>query len=169
MARYIEKLQAAVRVSQPGEEPVDGWLSLSPQAQFHDGPETLLDLLNSAVRVIPLVRGAGQPVLLLTRLSLDWVMPAPDVTAERVGPRTYRVTREERVEVRFVDGRRIEGLVQMELPEDLNRASDFLNGAEDFFTLLTPFGILLVNKASVRETLVYQSSPRPVELDRPLG
>ena len=165
MARYVEKVQVAVRVSLPGEEPMDGWLSLSPQAQFHDGPETLLELLNSGARVIPLVRSQGQPVLLLTRLSLDWVMPAPDVPPERIGPRTWRVTLEERVEVRFVDGRRVEGLVRMELPEDLNRASDFLNGPDDFFALQTPFASLLVNKASVRETLVFQSSPRPVELD----
>ena len=169
MARYIEKLQAAVRVSQTGEEPVDGWLSLSPQAEHHDGPETLLDLLNSSLRVLPLVRGEGQPVLLLMRTGVDWVMPAPDVARELVGPRTWRVTREERVEVRFLDGRRLEGLIQMELPDDLNRASDFLNGPDDFFALQTPFATLLVNKASVRDTLVYQSSPRPVELGEESG
>ena len=169
MARYIEKLQAAVRVSQPGEEPLEGCLSLSPQAQYHDGPETLLDLLNSGVRVLPLLRSGGEPALLLARLQLDWVMPAPEVPRELVCPRAYLITREERVGLQFADGRSLEGLIQMELPEDLNRTSDFLNGPEDFFPLLTPFGVVLVNKSSVRETLVYESSPRPLERDEAGG
>jgi hypothetical protein len=169
MARYVEKQQASVRVSMAGEEPVEGSLSLAPQAQFHGGPETLLDLLNSGQRVLPLVGADGQSVLLLSRLGVGWVMPDPGVPPERVCPPTYIVTREERVEVRFDDGQHLEGLIQMELPEDLNRASDFLNATDDFFTLVTPFGTLLVNKTRLREVKVFESSPRPLTLNQEDG
>lgn len=166
MARYVHKLQASVLLSRPDEEALEGYLSLSPRAESHDGPETLLDLLNSSARFIPFVPADGGPVLLLARLQLDWIMPGPEVPADVVRPSTYLVTREERVGLRFTDGRRIEGLIQMELPEELNRASDFLNGPGDFFPLLTDFGILLLNKATVRETEVFESSPAPAGMER---
>jgi hypothetical protein len=50
----------------------------------------------------------------------------------------------------------------MELPETLNRASDFLNGEEDFFPLVTKQGIVLLNKHRVLYTRVYESSPLPL-------
>jgi hypothetical protein len=162
MTRYIEKHQVPVRVSWPGQEPQAGFLVPAAQSPHHEGPETVLDLLNSPLRVVPLVRGPGESVLLLTRLSIEWVMPDPQVPANLVCPRTYLVTREERVELHLVSGGCLKGLIQMELPEELNRASDFLNLPDDFFPLVTPFGRLLVNKHHVRETQVFASSPRPL-------
>ena len=81
---------------------------------------------------------------------------------EWVCPPTYSVTREERVSVRFRSGLELEGLLRMELPEMLNRASDFLNGPEDFFALMTADGVVLVNKRAVFDTRVYESSPLPL-------
>jgi hypothetical protein len=52
----------------------------------------------------------------------------------------------------------------MELPEMLNRASDFLNGEEDFFPLVTNHGIVLLNKQRVLYTRAYESSPLPVNV-----
>ncbi len=161
MARYIEKDRAAVRVSEPGRDPMDGFFALAPTTPLRDGPETILDLLNSKQRVVPFIHGEDRTVLLLTRLNIDWVMAGPGVDRDHVCPRNYIVTREERVQVSFLDGRVIEGLIQMELPEDFNRASDFLNGTDDFFPLVTRLGTLIVNKARVRETLVFETSPRP--------
>ncbi len=161
MTRYIEKHQVSVRVSRPGQEPQPGFLVLAAQSPHREGPETVLDLLNSPLRVVPLVRGPGEPVRLLTRLGIEWVMPDPQVQANLVCPRTYLITREERVEVHLAGGASLEGLIQMELPEEINRASDFLNLPDDFFPLVTPSGRLLVNKHHVRETQVFASSPRP--------
>lgn len=163
MAKYIEKLRIPVRVCQPGEEPVEGQFALCPQSPLHGGPETMLEMLNSGSRVVPFVRAADEAVLLLTRQSIDWVTAGDGVERALMCPPAFRFTREERIEVRFVDGRRIEGLIQMELPEDFSRASDFLNGSEEFYPLLTRNGIVLVNKVRVCETRVFDSAPVPAK------
>src|SRR2546427_162691 len=128
MPEYIEKLRVTVRVSRPGEPVMDGICSLSPHSQFHSGPETLLELLNSPVAMLPFQRLSDDALLLLSRLDLQWLMGGPGVAPELFRPRSFRFTREERVCVRLRDGEELEGLLQMELPETINRASDYLNG-----------------------------------------
>ena len=162
MPEYIEKLGVTVRVSRSGEPVVEGVCSLSPDSQFHSGPETLLELVNSPAAMLPFLRHPDEAMLLLSRLDIQWLMADPGVAPELVRPRTYRFTREERVRVRLRSGEEIEGLLQMELPETINRASDYLNGAEAFFPLTTRQGIFLIQKARVREILLFDSSPLPL-------
>jgi hypothetical protein len=161
MPHFVDKMRLPVRVQVSGEEPMIGFLSVSPQSALHEGPETLLELLNTAQRMVPLVMAADSSVLLLTREHLDWVAPDPSVATDLVRPRPYLVTREERVAAEWLDGRRVEGLMPMELPRELNRASDYLNGQDDFFPLVTPSGTLLVNKSRIRGVRIFGSSPRP--------
>jgi len=162
MPEYVSKLRAAVVVCQVGQEQMEGSLSLSPQAEFHHGPETILERLNARDRVLPFHRREDGAVLLLSRLALEWVAGGRGVGRELVCPRNYQVTREERVQVRFTSGNEMLGLLQMELPEMLNRASDFMNGEEDFFPLVTEQGAVLLNKHHVLHTRVYESSPLPL-------
>jgi len=168
MPRFVDKIRTRVRLAQPGKEPVNGFLSLAPQAPFHEGPETLLELLNSDIRVIPFIREDDDAVILLTRRNIDWVAAGSGVAPERIHPPAFRVTREERVELTLNNGSHVEGLVQMELPTDYNRISDFLNGAEDFYALVTRWGTVLINKAAVRETRLFESAPRPLGADASL-
>jgi hypothetical protein len=162
MPEYVSKLRAAVVVCQVGQEQMEGTLSLSPQAEFHYGPETILERLNSRDRILPFHRREDGAVLLVTRAELEWVAAGRGVGRELVCPHTYQVTREERVQVCFVSGQQMTGLLQMELPEMLNRASDFLNGEEDFFPLVTEQGIVMINKRRVLYTRVFESSPLPL-------
>ena len=162
MPGYVSKLRATVVACQVGQEQMEGSLSLSPQAEFHYGPETILERLNAHDRILPFHRREDGAVLLLTRLELEWVAAGRGVGRELVCPRNYQVTREERVQVRFTSGNEMVGLLQMELPEMLNRASDFLNGEDDFFPLVTEQGIVLLNKHHVLYTRVYESSPLPL-------
>lgn len=162
MAEYVDKLRVVALVSEPGEEAVEGVFALNPQAQFHDGPETLLERLNSTDRVIPFQRSEDDAVLLLNRLEIEWVLPAPNESKELICPQTYRVTREEHIRVRLRSGEALEGLLRMELPEWFNRASDFLNGPEHFFPLVTERGVVLVNKLCVLSTRLFETSPEPV-------
>jgi len=161
MTSYIEKIRVSVRVSQAGLAPIDGFLSLGPQAEFHAGPETVLELLNGPSRSIPLQRGAEARTLLLNRADIEWVAAGTEVTSTLVCPPNYQITSEEQVSIRFRGGNLLEGRVQMELPEHLNRASDYMNGVEDFFPLLTPFGVLLVNKLCVSSCELHSASPSP--------
>ncbi|HYM81972.1 MAG TPA: hypothetical protein VEY91_11270 [Candidatus Limnocylindria bacterium] len=149
MPEYVPKLRTAVRLGQPAQEPVLGFLSLAQQAEFHSGPETILERLNAPDRVIPFHRHEDGAMLLVSRLDLEWVAPGRGVDPEWVCPPTYLVTREERVSVRFRSGLELEGLLRIEQPEMVNRASDFLNGPEDFFALMTADGVVLINKRAV--------------------
>lgn len=161
MAQYIAKRRAPVRISQSGLDPFEASIWLAPQSAQHDGPETILELLNSQLRVIPLHRPGEDSIMLAMRLNLDWVMATNEVDTSLICPPTYWVTREERVKVSFTDGSSMDGLLRMELPPEINRPSDFLNSPDDFFPLATRMGILLVNKARVRDMCVYQPAPVP--------
>ena len=161
MTSYVEKIRVPVRVAYGGMPPIEGDLALGPQAQFHSGPETMLERLNQPGRVIPFQRTEDDRTLLLSRAEIDWVAADPAVAPALVCPPTYHVTHQENVDLRLVGGATLEGQVQIELPEHLNRASDFLNGPEDFFPLLTPFGVLLVNKQRVSAYGLHSASPGP--------
>ena len=161
MSEFSPKLRVAVRVRQAGQEPMDGFLLLSPESEFRPGPETILERLNAGDRVIPFLRRSDGSTLLLTRLDLEWVM-AGRGKSDRTVPATHFVTHQERVLVRLSSGGEMEGLIQMELPETLNRASDFLNGTDDFFPLVTDQSTFVVNKTRVLDTRLFESSPMPV-------
>ena len=162
MPEFISKLRVAVRIRQTGEEPVDGFFLLLPQAEFHPGPETILELLNAPDRVIPFLRRSDGATLLLCRLDLEWVAAGRTVAPELIHQESHFVTLEEQVVLHFRSGEEMEGMIQMELPEMLNRASDFLNGSDDFFSLLAPGGTFLVNKSQVLHTRLFEASPLPV-------
>jgi hypothetical protein len=151
MPEFIDKLRVTVRVSRVGEPILEGTFSLAPYSEFHDGPEML-----------PFQRLSDDATLLLCRADLQWVMAGPGVDPELLRPPTFQFTREERVGVRLRGGDELEGLLQMELPESLNRASDYMNGPEPFFPLTTRQGMFLIQKASARELRLYHSSPLPL-------
>lgn len=161
MTSYVEKIRVPVRVGQAGMEPMDGYLSLGPQAEFHAGPETILERLNVVIRVVPFRRAEDERTLLLNRDEIEWVAAAPGVERELICPPNYQVTNQEHAVLRMMNGAILEGEVQMELPDHLNRASDFINGVEDFFPLMTPEGILLVSKLRVSCFELPAPSPRP--------
>jgi len=169
MPEYVEKLRVAVRVSRPGQHPVEGQLSLAPHSSLHAGPETLLELLDPPAGFLPFERAGDDAIVLLSRQDIQWVMAGPDVDAELVRPVPYRYTREERVRVSLRSGEDLDGLIQMELPQNLNRVFDYLNGPERYFPLATRRGTFLIRKAAVREIFLYEASPLPVgdEIDAP--
>ena len=163
MAEYVAKYRASVRISLPHQEPIAGALALSPYSEHRDGPQTLLELLNSPQRALPFVL-QNEDVLLVTRLNIHFVVAGPEVPDAYICPPSFVVSREEQVHVTFADGHNIAGRIQIELPDDLNRTSDFLNAAEDFFALRSRAGVVLVNKSRMRDMRVTEPSPRPVEI-----
>jgi hypothetical protein len=152
--QVIQKLRAPVRLSQPGDTPLDGYFCLLPEIDGHPRPETILELLNSTRRVIPFFQVADDNVVLLTRLNIDWVVPGAQVDSDWIMPRRLHAIREQSVRLQFFDGREMEGDVRWCSPGADIRLSDFLNDAADFYPLVTRVGILMVNKNRVRETRV---------------
>lgn len=157
MYKHIQKKRAIVRVCTAGGEDLDGFLMLGPRAEHRDGAETILELLNSGKRVIPLILAGEEQVMLLCRAKIDWVAAGPSADPALVYPSTYLVTRQERIEIQFGDGRTIEGTVQMEVEEGFTRVSDFLNLPGDFFPMVTRFGTVLVNKNRMRRALLCEA------------
>jgi hypothetical protein len=162
MPPYVDKIHVPVQIALSADEPVGGHLSLAPRAQFHEGPETLLELLNGSLRVLPFLLGDNEPTRLIARDAITWVTAGPDTPAGMISPRTYQVTHEERVQIRFKDGRQVDGILRMELPEHLNRVSDFMNAPEDFFALTSGVRTLLIQKSAVREVRLFHASPSPI-------
>lgn len=152
--QVIQKLRAPVRLSQPGETPVDGYLCLMPEIDGEHRPETILELLNAPRRVIPFLRDADDSVVLLTRLNIDWVVVGNQVLQDWVMPKRSPAMREQKVRLHFVDGGMMEGHVRWSSPAADIRLSDYLNDAADFYPLVTRLGILMVNKNRVREARV---------------
>lgn len=167
MPGFVEKLRVTVRLSVAGQAPYDAQLALFPVSESHAGPETLLERLNARTRVLPAKRAEDGAVVLVTREQVDWVEAGEDVEPRLVRPSTYLLTREEHVELRFVNGECMRGVLAMELPDAYNRASDFLNGDEDFFAFSVPSGTRLVNKARVLEVRILgvQGRSEPQERD----
>jgi len=161
---FVDKVRVAVRIVLPTQEPLEGFVSLAPRAEFHDGPETLLERFNSGDRVIPVQRNGERDVLLLNPQDIESVTGMSRKAHELIAPESFRITNEERVRIHFMSGRQIEGMLRFELPDDLNRVSDFLNRGEDFFVLHAVNGVVLVNKRRVSTARLYQQSPRPLKL-----
>lgn len=161
MAEYIGKMRVPVRVRMPGTEPLGGFLSVAPQSAIYEGPETLFELLNAPLRVLPFILASDESVVLLIREHIDWVEAGEDVEPDLVSPRLFMVTREETVAVEWLDGSREQGRLPMELPNDINRASDYMNSDDDFFPLATHTGNMLVNKRRLRAVRIFSASPRP--------
>ena len=152
--QLIQKLRAPVRLSQPGESPVDGYLCLLPELEGQGRPETILELLNSARRVIPFLRAVDDSVGLLTRLRIDWVMASAQADPAWIMPKRSLGMREQSVRLQLFDGRTMEGDVRWPSPGADIRLSDYLNDTADFYPLVTRVGTMMVNKNRVRETRV---------------
>lgn len=141
------RLPVTLAVSGGGD--LCGWVSLSRHSEFRSGPQTLLERLNERVRVVPVVE--REVTTLVTRALIEWAEAAPGVDAALLGPAAFVVTREEHAVLRLRSGRVLEGIIEMEMPEGLNRTSDFINSGDDFFALLCGERTLLVNKRRVRD------------------
>jgi hypothetical protein len=164
MERFIDKIRVPVRVRTIGGNEIDGWMALAPQAPYHDGPETILELMNQPERVVPVLRAADGADTLIPRHAILWVEAGAKVDPAAIVPRSFSFAREERVQVHFEDGRRIEGVLQMTLPEDKNRASDYLNTDDDFFPLVVAGVYTILNKARVCEVRLFEASQLPAEM-----
>jgi len=164
MSQCIHKLRIPVRLSRPAQEALDGFLLLSPQEHDDDRLETALDLLNSARTVIPFISPSEGSVLLLMRANIDWVAVGSSVDTRLIYPPNRSVTREQRVELHFMDGSHIDGIIQWDDAENLKRLSDFLSWCDDFFVVVATSATLIVNKQRIRETRVAESTPRPAQV-----
>lgn len=149
MSQSVQKIRVPVHLTRVGAPPLAGLISLFPKAELHDGPETLLECLNASPKILPFEVTEEDVVLLITRDHIEWVQPDPTVEPRLVRPTPYTPTHEELVQVHMAGGKILEGIISMEMPNEFNRPSDYLNGADHFFPLRMQLGTRLLNKACV--------------------
>ena len=174
MSAHVQKIRVPVRLSQPNQDPRDGWFLLLPQVEVEGRAESLVELLNSERGVVPFLPSDDAGVVLLTRLNIDWVVVGSGVEWSLVFPPGEFPTREQRAELLFVDERRLEVTLQWRAEDERFRLSDFLSSPANFVTAQTGFGTLIVNKHRIREIRITQPAahaavPRGASASGPRG
>ena len=108
---------------------LEGCFFVAATSPFHDGPQSLAELLNSERRFLPLELDSGE-VILLSRNGLSRVScQAEENQSQNLsGPRLP-------AEVHFQGGETLQGTVLQDLPEEYPRLSDCLNIGPQFFLL----------------------------------
>jgi hypothetical protein len=159
--RTITKLWVAVRLAQPHHDPRDGWFQLFPEVDNLGRPETVLELLNSPRRVIPFLKREEKSVVLLVRENIDWVAVGPGEQTRLVVPPERTDAHVQRVELGFLDERRVAATVRWGDFPLRERLSDFLNQSDLFVAAEAAFGTLIVNKSRLREVRILDAPDDP--------
>jgi len=108
------------------EATFEGSLFLHLTAESHDGPETVLDRLNTPDRFLVLSVADDSPVVLLNKAQIIRV----DVASETAAPADV-----EHVRVRLINGEQLDGTVRVEGPEGQYRLAGLLNAQSAFLPL----------------------------------
>ena len=165
MSKHVQKVRVPVRLSQPNLDPRDGWFLLLPRLEREDRPETIVDLLNSSLSVIPFIVGEDDAVLLVMRANIDWVAVGDGVSPTLIHPPGARVHHQQRVQLRFIDESRVDAIIEWRDDHGGVRLSDFLNSGDPFVAARTGFGTLLVNKLRIREARIVAGASAASDAD----
>lgn len=123
----------------------EGTLFLHLSAESHDGPETVLDRLNTPDRFMVLGVAPDGPVVILNKAQIIRVdLPVEDGSKEAGD--LLPPTDVEHVLVRLINGEQLSGTVQVEGPMGRQRLSDFLNAPTAFLPLQGPARVHLLQK-----------------------
>lgn len=125
-----------------------GQLYVAERVPQHDGPETVLEMLNRREAFYAFRPEAGEDVLLLSKLhtvsvSLDRQAPIAD-------PARLSAAKMLGLEIALAGGSTLSGWASAELPPEQSRLLDYLNVSQDpFFALWTHAATHYVNRAHV--------------------
>lgn len=160
MTHVVEKRPVPVRLSQPGQSPLDGELMLFPRVGSHERPETLLELLNGARQVIPFIQSEDGQVVLVVRANIGWVAVRREADPQLLFPPSYRVTHAQPVQLYFTDENRIEASIEWDQSNPHHRLSDHLNESIDFFPVRASFGLVFINRRRLRQLRIIKEAVR---------
>jgi len=121
--------------------------------------QTILEKLNESARFLPVAVGSEGRIHLVNKSRLARVTAGASVIHSDVFARGFQPWREEDAEVLLRDGTSLRGRIWMRLERSTQRVSDFMNQrGGDFFTLLTPVAVHLVNAGAVINIQVSESA-----------
>jgi hypothetical protein len=162
MDHYIPKRRLPVTYWSADHGAAEGriFLDLDPSGSRH---QTILAMLNSPSRFIPVATGPDGRIELVSRVRLVRLVPGPDVLHSDVFTRGFTPSREEDAEVWLTDGSSVTGRVWMPLERPTQRISDFMNlRGREFFVLLSEREVQLVNAAAVARMAISESAGAPL-------
>lgn len=164
MDHYIPKRRIAVTLWSNRSQGDSGhlFLDLDPSGNRH---QTLIERLNETARFLPMAVGEEGRIHLFNKSRVARVTVGRSVLASDVFARGFSPWREEDCELQLEGGVALVGRVWMPLERETQRLSDFMNQqGGQFFVLLTPSGIHLVNAAAVVEMKLAESAGAPLGL-----
>ncbi len=120
---------------------------LSAGVPEYSESERLSDLLNSGARFIPAQDVATGKVTFLNSGAI--AVARIDLEHELREEDRLTILTEHEVEIRLMDGQRLQGLIVYMQPEGRTRLNDYLNEAPQFISLIQDKRVALVNKRHV--------------------
>jgi hypothetical protein len=157
MTGVVPKRKVAITVRLSSGEERQGSVFLDYIDVIHRGEQTLLDKFNDDYPWFPFLAERG--VEIVNRELVTQVEPGDGVPTELVCKENSPVFRREFVTIGLVDGRRVEGRIAMDLPDEFSRVSDFLNFPQNYFAVETSTGPVLISKRHVRALVPHERPP----------
>src|SRR5262245_6094967 len=141
-------VEVVARITLAQGKPQVGKIFLAARVPQHDGPETLLEMLNRPEAFFPFRQDDG-PVLLVARSQVVTLAVEQEPIAD---PDRLSAAKEVGLELVLSNGTTIDGHARAELPQQHARTLDYLNaggGAAPFIALSNHESINYVNRAHV--------------------
>lgn len=162
MDHYIPKRRIPVTLWSHDLQGLKGWVFLDLDAAGNRH-QTVIEKLNESTRFVPVAVGDEGRILLVNKHRLSRVTMGPQVIQSDVFARGFRPWREEEADVTLDDGATISGRVWMPLQRESQRISDFMNQQGwQYFVLITPVALHLVNAAAVAGMQLAESAGAPL-------
>ena len=169
MDHYIPKRRIPVTLWSGPVQGVQGhvFLDLDPTGSRH---QTVIERLNESARFLPVAIGEEGRIHLFNKSRLTRVTVGRQVLQSDVYTRGFEPWREEDAEILMNDGLALAGRVWTPLSRESQRLSDFMNQqGGQFFVLLTPSGLHLVNAPAVVEMKLSESMGAPLASNEPFA
>jgi hypothetical protein len=143
----VPKRRVLAQIILPGGETREVSVFLTTEVPKYTEGERLSDLLNSEVKFIPAQDVATGMITFLNSVAI--AVARTDVEHEFREEDRLTILTEHEVEIRLLDGQRLQGLIVYIQPEGRNRLNDYLNDAPPFLRLIQGERVALVNKRHV--------------------
>jgi len=162
MDHYIPKRRIPVTLWSDDLHGVQGHLFLDLDAAGNRH-QTVIEKLNESTRFLPLAVGDEGRIHLFNKHRLARVTAGRQVIQSDIFARGFTPWREEEIEATMSDGATLAGRVWMPLQRETQRVSDFMNQhGWEFFALITPIAVHLVNTAAVVGLKLSESAGAPL-------
>jgi len=162
MDHYIPKRRIPVTLWSGDLKGLQGWIFLDLDAAGNRH-QTVLEKLNETSRFVPVAVGDDGRIQLVNKHRVSRVTTGRQVIQSDVFARGFQPWREEEAEITLDDGTTLSGKIWMPLQRESQRISDFMNQrGREYFALITPIAVHLVNTAAVVGVQLSESAGAPL-------